>query len=81
MDVKFVLWARTRVAWWVLLLAWNVLAVRSSGGQEQFTRSRAGLVPKAIMQEKEASGACLALQGLIRMKLVQLNVIIVHREV
>ena len=79
MDVKFVLWARTRVVRWVLLLAWNVLAVRSSEGQEQFTGSRAGLVPKAIMQEKEASGACLALQGLIRMKRERVNVSNVRR--
>ena len=74
MDVKFVLWARTRVAWWVLLLAWNVLAVRSSEGQEQFTGSRAGLVPKAIMQEKEASGACVVLSAHVRMKRERVNV-------
>ena len=77
--MKFVLWARTRVVWWVLLLAWNVLAVRSSEGQEQFTRSRAGLVPKAIMQEKEASSAGLVLWAHIRMKRGKVNVSNVQR--
>ena len=37
----------------------NVLVVRSSEGQEQYTRSRADLVPKAIMQEKERSEQCM----------------------
>ena len=79
MDVKFVLWARTRVVRWVLLLAWNVLAVRSSEGQEQYTRSRADLVPKAIMQEKEANSVCLVLRAHIRMKRERVNVSNVQR--
>ena len=79
MDVNSVQRARTQVESWVLLRAWNVLAVRSSEGQEQYTRSRADLVQKATMQEKEASSACLVLRAHIRMNREKVNVLSVQR--
>ena len=80
MDVKFVLWARTRVAWWVLLLAWNVLVAQNSQREEQFTKGRVGLVLKVIMREKEASSAGLVLWAHIRMNREKVNVFHVHQD-